>query len=160
MISPVTKEIEGFQVRFMPLPATKAFTLAKRVGSMLLPILKSVGLSDLKAEVDLDKLLGGVAEALASLPDDVAVGILVDSLKGCTIVAPGHPAMEIQSSSDVDAVFQGELEALYSIVLESWKFNKLAPFRLAARFGFQTIKTDTSSEAADTGSRPGPALVM
>jgi hypothetical protein len=101
-----------------------------------------------------------VAEALASLPDDVAVGILVDSLKGCTIVAPGHPAMEIQSSSDVDAVFQGELEALYSIVLESWKFNKLAPFRLAARFGFQTTKTDTSSEAAGTETKRGTRLAM
>lgn len=160
MISPVTKEIEGFKVRFMPLPATKAFTLAKRVGSILLPVLKSIDLSDLKAEVDLDRLLGGITEALASLPDDAAVGILVDSLKGCTIVAPGQAAVEVQGSQDIDAIFQGELEALYSIVLESWKFNKLAPFRLAARFGFQTTTTDTSSEAADIGNRPGPALAM
>ena len=34
MISPVTKDISGFSVHFRPLPATKAFELAMRVGAL------------------------------------------------------------------------------------------------------------------------------
>lgn len=160
MLSPITKEIDNFSVRFRPLPATKAFTLAKRVGAIVLPLLKSFDLSKLNAEVDLNSIIDGIIETLSGLPDDKAVGIIVDSLQGCTIVAPGKPAIEINGISDVDEVFQGELEAMYSIVLESWKYNKLAPFKLAARFGFQTTQTDTSSEAASTPRKPGPALAL
>ena len=160
MLSPITKEIDNFSVRFRPLPATKAFTLAKRVGALVLPLLKSFDLSKLNAEVDLNSIIDGVIETLSGLPDDKAVGIIVDSLQGCTIVAPGKPAIEINGISDVDEVFQGELEAMYSIVLESWKYNKLAPFKLAARFGLQTKVTDTSSEAAGTETKRGPRLAM
>ena len=160
MLSPITKEIDNFSVRFRPLPATKAFTLAKRVGALVLPLLKSFDLSKLNAEVDLNSIIDGIIETLSGLPDDKAVGIIVDSLQGCTIVAPGKPAIEINGISDVDEVFQGELEAMYSIVLESWKYNKLAPFKLAARFGVQTAKTDTSSEAASTETKPGPGLAL
>ena len=53
MISPVTKEISGFSVRFRPLKATKAFTLAKRVGLLLLPVLKGLDLSSVQKEVDI-----------------------------------------------------------------------------------------------------------
>jgi len=160
MLSPITKEIDNFSVRFRPLPATKAFTLAKRVGALVLPLLKSFDLSKLNAEVDFNSIIDGVIETLSGLPDDKAVGIIVDSLQGCTIVAPGKPAIEINGISDVDDVFQGELEAMYSIVLESWKYNKLAPFRLAARFGVQTKATSTSEEAASTETKSGPKLAL
>ena len=152
MLSPITKDIDNFSVRFRPLPATKAFTLAKRVGALVLPLLKGFDLSKLNAEVDLNAIIDGVIETLAGLPDDKAVGIIVDSLQGCTIVAPGKPAVE--------EVFQGELEAMYSIVLESWKYNKLAPFKLAARFGVQTKATHTSEEAASTETTPGQKLAL
>lgn len=158
MISPVTKTISGFEVRFRPLPATKAFTLAKRVGAALLPILSTLDLNNLKAEVDIAKLLGGFQEILSKLPDETAVGIITDSLRGYTITPPGEVPVEINSTQDVDKVFQGELDALYEIVGESWRYNKLAPFKLAARFGFQMKETDTSSEAGGTGTRPGVAL--
>lgn len=160
MISPITKEIDNFSVRFRPLPATKAFTLAKRLGALVLPLLKSFDISKLNAEVDLNSIIDGVIETLSGLPDDKAVGIIVDSLQGCTIVAPGKPAIEINGASDVDEVFQGELEAMYSIVLESWKYNKLAPFKLAARFGVQTKATHTSEEAASTETTPGQKLAL
>jgi hypothetical protein len=160
MLSPITKEIDNFSVRFRPLPATKAFTLAKRVGALVLPLLKSFDISKLNAEVDLNSIIDGVIETLSGLPDDKAVGIIVDSLQGCTIVAPGKPAIEINGISDVDEVFQGELEAMYSIVLESWKYNKLAPFKLAARFGLQPRTTATSEGAEPTETRPGPGLAL
>ena len=85
---------------------------------------------------------------------------MVDSLKGCTITAPGLPPVEIQSSTDIDTVFQGELEAMYSIVLESWKFNKLAPFKLAARFGLQSRTTATSEGAEPTETKHGPGVAL
>lgn len=160
MLSPITKDIDNFSVRFRPLPATKAFTLAKRVGALVLPLLKGFDVSKLNAEVDLNAIIDGVIETLAGLPDDKAIGIIVDSLHGCTIVAPGKPAVEINGVSDVDEVFQGELEAMYSIVLESWKYNKLAPFKLAARFGVQMKATHTSEEAASTETTPGQKLAL
>ena len=158
MLSPITKEIENFSVRFRPLPATKAFTLAKRVGTLVLPLVKSIDLSKLSEDVNLNSIIDGIIEMLSELPDDKAVGIVVDSLKGCTITAPGMPPVEIQSSTDT--VFQGELEAMYSIVLESWKFNKLAPFKLAARFGLQPRTTATSEGAEPTETRLGPGLAL
>lgn len=160
MISPVTKEISGFSVYFRPLPATKAFTLAKRVGASILPVIKSIDLENLEKEVDIGKLLDGISETLASLSDDVAVSLVVESLRGCTITAPGMAPVEVNGPQEIDAIFQGELEAMFSIVVESWKYNKLAPFKLAARFGIGTKATDTSGEAADTGSKPGPKLAL
>lgn len=160
MISPVTKEISGFSVHFRPLPATKAFTLAKRVGTVLLPLIKGIDLSDLKRDIDVETLLDSLFNTISSLPDQEAVEILVDSLQGCTITAPGMPPREVNTQSDIDGLFQGELEALYEVVFESWKYNKLAPFKLAARFGFQTNKTSTSSEAANTETKHGPKLAM
>jgi hypothetical protein len=160
MLSPITKDIENFSVRFRPLPATKAFTLAKRVGTLVLPLVKSIDLSKLSEDVNLNSIIDGIIEMLADLPDEKAVGIVVDSLKGCTITAPGLPPVEIQSYTDIDTVFQGELEAMYSIVLESWKFNKLAPFKLAARFGLQSRTTATSEGAEPTETRPGPGLAL
>ena len=127
---------------------------------MLLPILKGLDLSSIKKEIDVSKLTDSVIYSLSSLSDDDAVSLIVESLRGCTIVPPGQPAIEIQGPESVDAAFQGELEAMYEIVLESWKFNKLAPFKLAARFGFQTTTTDTSSEAADTEKKSGTKLAM
>lgn len=158
MISPVTKEISGFSVHFRPMPATRAFVLAKRVGAVALPLIKGIDLSNLKGDVDLNAIIDSVVDALANLPDSEAVSLVVDSLRGCTIVAPGQPATEINGQSDVDSVFQGELEAMYEIVVESWKYNKLAPFKLAARFGLQTNKIGTLSEAASIGRKPGVAL--
>lgn len=160
MISPVTKDISGFSVHFRPLPATKAFTLAKRVGTLALPLIKSVDLSNLKAEIDLSKVLDGLVDTLANLSDSEAVNLVVDSLNGCTIVPPGQAAIDIQSYADVDTAFQGELEAMYEIVVESWKYNKLAPFKLAARFGLQTAKIATLSEAANIEKKSGPRLAM
>lgn len=160
MLSPITKEIDNFTVHFRPLPATKAFTLAKRVGEVVLPLVKGIDLSRLDAEVNLDSLIDGVSETLANLPDEKAIGILVDSLKGCTITAPGVAPVDIQDSSGIDAVFQGELETMYKVVLESWKYNKLAPFKLAARFGLQMKTTDTSSEAAGTETKRGGGLAL
>lgn len=160
MLSPVTKDISGFSVHFRPLPATKAFTLAKRVGSLVLPLLKSIDLSDLKKDIDLSGIFEAVSNALANLRDEDAVSLLVDSLKGCTITAPRQAPVEINDQSDVDAVFQGELEALYQIVFESWKYNKLAPFKLAARFGLKMNETATSSEAAGTETKPGQKLAL
>lgn len=160
MISPATKEISGFSVRFRPLPATKAFDLALRVGGVVLPLVKCIDLSNLKGDVDLDKVLDAVTLALANLPGDVATALVVDSLKGCTITAPGMAPMEVNSAAEIDALFVGELEAMYEIVLESWRYNKLAPFKLAARFGLQTAKTDTSSEAASTPTKHGPKLAI
>lgn len=160
MISPVTKEISGFSVRFRPLPATKAFELALRVGAIVAPLLKSIDLANLKADVNLEKVLDTISTTLATLPGDVATALVVDSLKGCTITAPGVAPMEVNSSAEIDALFVGELDAMYEIVLESWKYNKLAPFKLAARFGLQMAKTDTSSEAASTPTKHGPKLAI
>lgn len=160
MISPITKEIENFSVRFRPLPATKAFTLAKRVGTVILPLIKGLDFSSPNKEIDLGEIIDGAVDALGELDDEKAIGIIVDSLKGCTITAPGQPAVEINSSEDIDNVFQGELETMYKIIFESWKYNKLAPFKFAARFGFQMNKTATSGEAADTETKPGPKLAL
>ena len=160
MLSPVTKEISGYSVHFRPLPATKAFVLAKRVGSLLLPMLKSIDLSDLKKDIDFSKIFDTLSEALATLSDEDAISIVVESLRGSTITAPGHAPMEIQSNAEVDSIFAGDLEAMYQIVFESWKYNKLAPFKLAARFGLQMKTTDTSSEAADTETKFGHKLAL
>ena len=135
-------------------------TLAKRVGTLVLPLVKSIDLSKLSEDVNINSIIDGIIETLSELPDEKAVGIIVDSLKGCTITAPGMPPVEIQDSSSIDAVFKGELEAMYSIVLESWKFNKLAPFKLAARFGLQPRTTATSEGAEPTETRPGPGLAL
>ena len=69
MLSPITKEIENFSVRFRPLPATKAFTLAKRVGTLVLPLVKSIDLSKMSEDVNLNSIIDGIIEMLADLPD-------------------------------------------------------------------------------------------
>lgn len=158
MISPVTKEIGGFAVRFRPLPATSAFTLAKRVGALVLPVLKTLDLSNLSADVDLNVLIDTAAAILSDTTDERAVGIVVDSLIGLTITPPGGTPVEITDRSTVDSVFCGELEAMYLVVFESWRYNKLAPLKMAARFGIQMKPTGTSSEAASSVNAPGPAL--
>lgn len=160
MISPVTKDFSGFSVHFRPLPATKAFLLAKKVGSLVLPLLKSIDLSDLEKDIDFSSIFDSISDALANLSDKEAVGILVDSLKGSTITAPGIAPVEIVDETSLDAVFQGELETMYQIVFEAWKYNKLAPFKFAARFGLQTKRTSTSDEAASIEKKPGPGLAL
>ena len=160
MISPVTKDISGFSVHFRPLPATKAFELAMRVGCVALPLVKCIDLENLKKDIDIGKLLESAVDAIAGLSPTDAVSLVVESLKGCTITAPGSAPVDINGASDVDVVFQGELDAMYEIVLESWKYNKLAPFKLAARFGFRTTPTATSGEAASTGTKHGQKLAL
>ena len=160
MISPVTKDISGFSVHFRPLPATKAFELAMRVGRIALPLVKCIDLENLKKDVDFGRLLDGAVDAIAGLSADEAVSLVVESLKGCTITAPNAAPLDINGASDVDAIFQGELDAMYEIVIESWKYNKLAPFKLAARFGFRTTPTATSGEAASTGTKHGQKLAL
>ena len=114
----------------------------------------------MKKEVDFGRLLDGAVDAIAGLSAGEAVSLVVESLKGCTITAPNAAPLDINGASDVDAIFQGELDAMYEIVLESWKYNKLAPFKLAARFGFRTTPTATSGEAADTGTKHGQKLAL
>ena len=160
MISPVTKDFSGFSVHFRPLPATKAFLLATNVGSLVLPLLKSIDLSNLEKDIDFSAIFDGISDTLANLSDKEAVGILVDSLRGSTITAPGLAPVEINDESSLDMVFQGELETMYQIVFEAWKYNKLAPFKFAARFGLQMNKTSTSSEAADSETTPGQKLAL
>ena len=160
MISPVTKDFSGFSVHFRPLPATKAFLLAKKVGLLVLPLLKSIDLSNLEKDIDFSEIFDGISDALANLSDKEAVSILVESLKGSTITAPNMAPVEIVDETSLDAVFQGELETMYQIVFEAWKYNKLAPFKFAARFGLQMKTTSTSSEAADTETKLGPRLAL
>lgn len=160
MISPVTKNFSGFSVHFRPLPATKAFLLAKKVGSLVLPLLKSIDLSNLEKDIDFSAIFDGISDALANLSDKEAVSILVESLRGSTVTAPNMAPVEIVDENSLDAVFQGELETMYQIVFEAWKYNKLAPFKFAARFGLQMKTTSTSSEAADTETKPGPKLAL
>jgi hypothetical protein len=160
MISPVTKDFSGFSVHFRPLPATKAFLLAKKVGSLVLPLLKSIDLSDLEKDIDFSAIFDSISDALANLSDKDAVSILVESLKGSTVTAPNMAPVEIVDETSLDAVFQGELETMYQIIFEAWKYNKLAPFKFAARFGLQMKTTSTSSEAADTETKPGPKLAL
>ena len=77
MLSPITKEIENFSVRFRPLPATKAFTLAKRVGTLVLPLVKSIDLSKLSEDVNLNSIIDGIIEMLYAL-DNIAPGTAND----------------------------------------------------------------------------------
>ena len=160
MISPVTKDFSGFSVHFRPLPATKAFLLAKKVGSLVLPLLKSIDLSNLEKDIDFSAIFDGISDALANLSDKDAVSILVESLKGSTITAPNMAPVEIVDETSLDAVFQGELETMYQIVFEAWKYNKLAPFKLAASFGLTMTPTGTSEEAASTGMKSGTRLAV
>ena len=89
--------------------------------------------------------------------DDVRLNQIVCS----RLNAAGYAAHGCLNAQEAfDALFAGDLETMYQIVFEAWKYNKLAPFKLAARFGLQTKVTDPSSAAAGTETNRGPRLAM
>lgn len=161
MLKPMTKTIGGYAVTFVPLPATSAAALDVRVVRLLLPVLNSVDLSkvtDLKADVDLSGVLPAIQGALATLDTASINALLIDSLTGCTIVAPGQPAEEVTSLDVIDRLFAGELDTMYRVVFESWRFNRLSPFKLAATFGLHPQGTATSAPQSETPSAHGLKL--
>lgn len=150
MLKPITKRINDYDVTFVPLPATSAASLDLRVASLIMPVLNALDLDNVKADVDIKKLLGAIQGSLAMLDAGRVRSLLLDSLTGCTIVAPGSPAVEVTSLDVLDSLFAGELESMYLAVFEAWRFNKLSPFKLADRFG---VKIGTTATSGAQGER-------
>lgn len=158
MLTPTTKKIGGYSVTYIPLQATIAASLDLKVSSLIMPIVKSLDFSNLKAEVNIPELLGAVSQAIAMLDERRVVDLLLTSLRGCTIQAPGRAPVEVTSEEVLDDLFAGELETLYKAVFESWKFNKLSPFALATRFGVKIGETSTSDAVEEPHAGPGLKL--
>lgn len=159
MLQPKVIEVQGFQVSLVPLNAIKAARLDKKVTGLVLPLLAGLDLDNL-AKVDVSDLTGRLAEVVTGLPDESLEALLVESLSGSTIIPPGQAAIEITGPGALNQAFTGELDALYQCVWEAWKFNRLSPFRLAARFGVKMPTTPTSGPETSEAKPSGLKLAM
>lgn len=164
MLQPTTLSVDALQITYTPLPILKASHLDAVVLSIVMPVITSItGIVDiekldLSSDISLDGLGRVLGTALANLSEGVQETLIVGSLAGATVVAPGCPAIEIRDSATLNQAFQGQaLETLYKAVLEAWRFNKLTPFTLMARFGFQDL-TDIVKRPKDEAKKSGLKL--
>ncbi len=164
MLKPTTLSVDELQITYTPLPILKASHLDAAVLSIVMPVITSItGIVDiekldLSSDLSLDGLGRILGSTLAGLSEAVQETLIVGSLAGATIVAPGCPAIEIRDPATLNQAFQGQaLETLYKAVLESWRFNKLTPFTLMARFGSQNL-TDFVKRPKDEVKKSGLKL--
>lgn len=164
MLSPITKEFDTLKVTYVPMPIMDASALDSRVLALVLPLIGTfkdmlgpdVDLS--KLDIDLMLLSSTMAKVLSGLTRDAQNQLVVDSLKGCTVLKEGQAPVEITSTDAVNRAFQGcELATLYRAIFESWRFNKLLPFVLAERFGMK-FPTDTGSGEPSVQPKSGLKL--
>lgn len=157
MLEVTTKEINKFTITYYPMGAISAAKLDRKVMALLVPLLKGgtkfKSMEDIMG-TDIAELTGVLSEALDALDDKALERIIVESIKGCTVVVPGIGAKQLDTMDDIDKSFQGNLETLYTAVFESWRFNQLTPFALLRRFGSKIPKTSTSdtTESAEKAS--------
>lgn len=159
MITPSNKAIDGLQVSLVPLAILDASHLDARLLALLMPLMATLDIKDLSKDVDVSLLMSKISGVLSGLTRSAQVSLMVDTLRGSTIVAPGSPAVEIQDEPSFNRAFLGcPLETLYKVLWEAWKFNKLSPFVLAERFGVKIAPTLTSGQPTEEPSRPGLRL--
>lgn len=160
MLTPATKTFNGYKVTFIPLPLLDASVVDTRVASLVMPLLELLDTTDLsKMDINL-KVLGNImARTLSGLSRDAQTSLIVDSLRGCTISGPGQPAVEVVDASSLNQALNGAgLDTLYQVLFESWRYNKLSPFALVARFGLKIPETPTSKGPQDEASPHGIRL--
>lgn len=160
MLSPATKTFENVQVTFVPLPLLSAMELDARVASLVLPLLELLEVSDLsKMDINLKSLGAIMSKTLSSLKGNDLTSLVVSSLAGCTVLVNGRPAKEITDAESLNEALKGiGLETLYQIIFEAWRFNKLSPFTLAARFGLKTIPIHSFAGQGEEPSKGGIRL--
>lgn len=136
MIAPSTKAIDGLQVNFVPLDILDVSHLDARLLALLMPLMATLDLTDLSKDIDVSLLTSKLSGVLSGLTKASQQALIVDSLMGSTVVAPGRPAIEINDAASLNKAFSGcSVETLYKVLWEAWRFNKLTPFVLAGRFG-------------------------
>lgn len=166
MLSPVTKTFGDVSVTFMPRNLLEVAALDVRVAQFALPFLDALGIGDsleklldVKAEVDFSRVLSAVRGTIAALSPADAVSLIADSLKGATLVYPGHAPVTANEQT-ISEAFAGDLQSIYLATFEAWRYLKLTPFTLAARFGVATAPTATSGQAEPTPRPCGPGLAL
>lgn len=166
MLTPVTKTFDKVQVTFTPLPILSASALDARVTALVLPLLKflqgllekkDVDLS--KLDIDLDLLGQCMSQVLSGISSSEQQVLIVESLKGCTVLIQGSAPVEITDAGTLNKAFLGQdLITLYRIVFEAWRYNKLSPFALVDRFGL-SVKTSTENGQPSGAKLSGLKLV-
>lgn len=160
MLTPATKTFDGVQVTFIPLPILSASSVDARVAALVLPLLELLETTDLsKLDINLKSLGTIMSRSLASLSSKSQEELLVDSLRGCVIQAPGKAPAEVTDAAALNKALEGVgLDVLYQILFEAWRFNKLSPFVLAARIGLKTLPIPTFTEPKEGAKAPGLKL--
>lgn len=162
MLETTTKVIDNYSITYFPLGAMGAMKLDAKVVRLVAPILKNASkfLPDESAvkvssfmDADVSLLVDAFMSSLDSLSEKELESIVLLSLKGCTVVAPGKAPVQVQDVASIDAAFTGNLEVLYKAVYESWRYNNLTPFALLSRIGQRTQETSSSS-TQDEATRP------
>lgn len=165
MLETTTKEINGYRITYFPLPARAAAKLDLKVVRSLSPILKGLskftGSQDdtLASVMDMDvSALGDIASSVLSSIDDAFMDdLMLSSLRGCTVCAPGAAPVQVDTLEDIDKCFH-DIDALYKAVYESWRYNRLSPFVLWQRIGQKTQRTGTSGTQEGETPRAGLKL--
>lgn len=160
MLTPATKTFDGVQVTFIPLPLLSASSVDARVAALVLPLLELLETTDLsKMDINLKALGTIMSRSLAGLSSQAQTDLIVDSLRGCTVVVPGKAPAEITDAATLNKTLEGVgLDVLYQIVFEAWRFNKLSPFVLAARIGLKTLPIPSFTEPKAEADKPGLKL--
>ena len=160
MLTPATKTFGDIQVTFVPLPLLAASAIDARVAALVLPLLELLETTDLsKMDINLKALGTIMSRTLAGLSTQAQTDLIVDSLRGCTVTAPGKAPAEITDADSLNKILEGAgLDVLYQIVFEAWRFNKLSPFVLAARIGLKTLPIPSFTEPKDGAKAPGLKL--
>lgn len=155
MLQAETKNIDGVDFQFLPIPAMRALRLDKQVVGIVAPILGSLGSINPQAEVSLDSIGEGISRALGDLTDSTFIALVRDTLAFVTWIGPsGAVLLDKDSAIDqmVGTTGVGPV-IVYKLLIEAWRFNKLTPFALAGTFGLQPTTGISPSEMP--GRKPG-----
>lgn len=131
MLEPKQIEIDGYKFTINPLRGFKVIRLDKQVVGLVLPIFKGIKeIKDLDSELnlDVDKIVTGLQDALASMDGDTFEKFLLELFSTTQITEPGKPPYEVDSTT------VGNLGVppltLYKAMFEIMRYNKFTPFAL------------------------------
>lgn len=134
----IKQNINGIEFQINLLPLMTRVRLDIRVARMIAPVLGSLGIAgtaDIKdimhSDIKLDNIADGISRALEALPEHELLSLLRECLACVTAIAPGKPAIDLDSERACEEVFADNHFTIYQVFFAVLKHNKIVPFGLS-----------------------------
>lgn len=147
MLPPKKKVIGGKEFTFKPMNPLHLSHVNVNVVRVLAPLLQGAeglldnvnsieDILDEDGQVDLGKvnvnfkdLTSVLVGALAELDEVTQNRLILDTLKYVQVVLPNQGLVDLDSEMLIGMAFECDVDSMYAVMFEAWRFNRLTPFK-------------------------------